>query len=546
MRPALYILVSLLAPAIELSAQISPGELSAAHASLEGMDNCTSCHELGRSVESRRCLSCHKELNARITAKRGFHTTLGGRECIACHKEHHGRDFDLIRMDEKVFDHSAVGFPLEGKHRRTGCRSCHKGELIRDADVAKSSTITRSRTYLGLSRECAACHSDPHAGALTGNCTKCHSLESWKPAPGFSHERTKFPLTGRHATVKCEPCHAKRTAEGIRVVYAGLAFGACSDCHADPHKGKLPGACSGCHTTADWRAAGKSFDHAKTRFPLKGKHGQVACFGCHKNAKGGSTPAGSFAIARFSRCSDCHANPHGSQFGERKDQCSSCHGEQGWKPTLIPSFDHAKTKFPLRGKHAAVPCALCHVEKKPLPVRITRVDTRTFGKCTNCHADPHQGQFSGRADGGKCDVCHSESGFTPSTYTPGRHTEARFQITGGHEAVPCDRCHSVPATGGARSFRWASLPACGTCHRDVHLGKFPMRSGEGCATCHGPASWTSFVYDHERTKFPLVGKHRNVPCSGCHRKGAAQSAAWTFAGTPSACAACHVNGGLKL
>ena len=42
--------------------------------------------------------------------------------------------------------------------------------------------------------------------------------------------------------------------------------------------------------------------------------------------------------------------------------------------------------------------------------------------------------------------------------------------------------------------------------------------------------WTAT--DHERTNFPLLGKHRSVPCGDCHRDG-------VIAGTPSACEACH-------
>jgi len=42
--------------------------------------------------------------------------------------------------------------------------------------------------------------------------------------------------------------------------------------------------------------------------------------------------------------------------------------------------------------------------------------------------------------------------------------------------------------------------------------------------------WTAA--DHEQTNFPLLGKHRSVPCGDCHRNG-------VIAGTPSACEACH-------
>jgi hypothetical protein len=42
--------------------------------------------------------------------------------------------------------------------------------------------------------------------------------------------------------------------------------------------------------------------------------------------------------------------------------------------------------------------------------------------------------------------------------------------------------------------------------------------------------WTAA--SHDQTNFPLLGRHRSVPCGECHLKG-------VIAGTPSACEACH-------
>jgi uncharacterized paraquat-inducible protein A len=44
--------------------QISPGELSAAHAGLEGMSNCTRCHAMGKAIANHKCLDCHQELKS--------------------------------------------------------------------------------------------------------------------------------------------------------------------------------------------------------------------------------------------------------------------------------------------------------------------------------------------------------------------------------------------------------------------------------------------------------------------------------------------------
>ena len=39
--------------------------------------------------------------------------------------------------------------------------------------------------------------------------------QAWKPAPGFDHAKTAWPLTGRHAAVGCERCHATRRPDAV-------------------------------------------------------------------------------------------------------------------------------------------------------------------------------------------------------------------------------------------------------------------------------------------------------------------------------------------
>ncbi len=52
---------------IPVRAQISPGELSSPHSHLEGLDKCTGCHTLGRTLSNEKCLRCHTEIRARLT-----------------------------------------------------------------------------------------------------------------------------------------------------------------------------------------------------------------------------------------------------------------------------------------------------------------------------------------------------------------------------------------------------------------------------------------------------------------------------------------------
>jgi len=528
------------------NAQIAPGELSSAHAKLEGIGNCTVCHALGKAISGDNCLGCHTELRSRIDARKGFHAGIRQKPCTECHKEHHGRNFQLLRVDTKTFDHTATGFVLEGKHQSVECQKCHVKEKIRATDVLKNAEMISRGTYLGLSRDCGTCHVDVHKGQLSAQCGQCHTNDAWKPPARFSHDRSKFRLSGKHLDVKCEGCHPGATEPGVPVRFAGLQFAACSSCHTDPHRGKFQKPCESCHATSGWQSAGQNFNHASTRFPLRGKHGQIECSRCHgkSEAAGRAIRGDRFSIVKFQVCSDCHRDPHAGQFANRKGggACESCHNEQGWREGMTKSFNHATTRFPLRGKHATMGCERCHLVAPARGGGMPKLDITRFQHCADCHADTHAGQFAGRTDKGACETCHTESGFAGSTYSAAMHEGTRFPLVGGHRAVPCGRCHTLTPVEGKtiRQFRWTSQASCETCHRDVHGGQFSRSAAAKCADCHAPGGWTEVRYAHDKNRFPLTGKHGRVACAQCHRTGAKVPVReWEFAGRTTKCSDCH-------
>ena len=65
-------------------AQISPGELTEAHKELEGLSNCTKCHELGEQVIESKCLECHSEIKSLISQGKGYHSSseVKKEECV--------------------------------------------------------------------------------------------------------------------------------------------------------------------------------------------------------------------------------------------------------------------------------------------------------------------------------------------------------------------------------------------------------------------------------------------------------------------------------
>ena len=355
---ALMVLVSWLLFATTLQAQISPGPLSKAHASLSGTTQCNSCHVFGASTPTFKCLDCHKEIAEALANKHGYHSRMqmqnpNGKDCARCHLEHNGESFKLIRWEpsQEKFDHRLTGYKLEGKHASVPCEKCHTPSHMVPSLRALIKYKDPSKSFFGQTTTCTPCHSDPHKGQLGDACTKCHNVESWKAAKEFDHSKTRYPLTGMHVKVACEKCHKPDTPGGP-ARYKDMKFDACSACHADPHHGAFKKACDACHTTSNWKTilAGNDFDHSKTKYPLLGKHAQVACSACHiKDDFKKEIP--------FANCRDCHTpDPHKDQFDTRpkKGECAECHTLDGWKPSLFGVKEHDSSQYPLKGKHLSL------------------------------------------------------------------------------------------------------------------------------------------------------------------------------------------------
>jgi hypothetical protein len=528
----------LLVAALPLPAQLSPGKLSQAHASLEGSANCLKCHQPGKGVAPSRCLDCHTALGARIAARQGLHARPGHQKCETCHNEHHGREFQLVywgKAGPSAFDHRQTGFPLEGAHAAQGCRECHRPAFLRNPPALKSGRANPSRTFLGLSRACLSCHRDEHRGQLAGqSCLSCHTMTGWRPPAKLDHARTSFPLTGRHATVACASCHPARSdalaADPDRkfTVFKGLAHQRCTDCHKDPHQGRFGPTCQSCHSTAGWKEGARTrFDHDRTGFPLTGQHRNVACASCHRTRGSSGEPV--FARMAHGRCTDCHKDPHQGRLGTT---CQSCHSTAGWRVAGVRAdFDHARTRFPLRGQHRKVACQQCHAPGRPM--RIAK-----FDRCADCHRDAHRGQLAGRPGGTACESCHTVEGFSPSTFTVADHQKGPYPLQGAHLAVPCVSCHR---SAQGIQLRFPST-ACRTCHGDPHHGEVDrFVSAGGCETCHSLGTWRRVTFDHDRTRFPLEGGHQRVACRSCHApvdRGTPRERL-RMKGTPMACAGCH-------
>ena len=541
------ILFILLLLPLTARAQISPGPLSKAHQDLNGSAACTKCHAVSASSPNFRCLDCHQEIASRLQQNRGYHPSLvgaapGSTSCARCHSEHNGENFALVKWAPRQFDHAKAGFVLDGKHAALSCERCHNPKNILAAERPAIQVKDLNRTYLGLSKRCASCHEDKHNGRLGTNCEQCHNTADWKAAASksFDHAKTRYPLTGAHAQVKCASCHTVQAGGAAK--YAGLRFETCDSCHRDVHHGEFKQSCQSCHNTGSWKQTAfvREFDHSKTKFALAGKHLAVACDSCHRGADFKAPVAHEF-------CADCHKpDPHNGQFAKRADggKCESCHGVDGWKPSKFLAMDHAKTGFPLREKHFAVDCAKCHV-----PAGKATLFKVKFAQCSDCHKDAHQRQFAGAPYFNRCEECHTEKSFHAPTFTLARHQRSAFVLTGGHMAVACTDCHKPGGESKTVAYHFKNL-TCATCHSDPHRGQFRARmervatnsSPTGCETCHTTKQWSDINrFDHSTTKFALAGAHRAVECIACHRPPNMERKLMNvdFQAAPLVCEQCH-------
>lgn len=469
--------------AVNVESVVMPGKVIKGHEKYEA--DCESCHvRFDRAAQPRLCLACHdhRDVAGDVRARRGYHGRIKEGRCRACHTDHKGREARIVVLDEQDFDHAVTDFPLRAKHAGAKCADCHRPNTKhRDAPSA-----------------CNACHSkdDKHAGQLDRQCQNCHDERGWR-GTRFEHERSRFPLLGKHKQVECRKCHETLAYRDVKTD--------CSACHGkdDAHKGELGMRCEKCHDATGWKAP--IFDHGRdARFPLRGRHRDAKCESCHRSRGFGDKPP--------SQCFGCHERDdaqkgHRGWYGEK---CEACHSAGAWRPA---TFDHDRaTPYPLRGRHAATKCEQCH--RRPLS------EEKPLDRCFACHdrSDKHAGQLDKR-----CQNCHNESGWRETTF---EHSRSRFPLLGRHKQVQCRSCHASLA------YRDAKLD-CASCHAkdEFHKGRYVRQ----CELCHDPQGWKTIAYDHDRrTGFALEGRHRKLACETCHK-----SARKDRDEAPAECRSCH-------
>ncbi|MDT8445302.1 MAG: cytochrome c3 family protein [bacterium] len=251
----------------------------------------------------------------------------------------------------------------------------------------------------------------------------------------------------------------------------------------------------------------------------------LGCMQCHTLNKGVSDLL----------CLECHQEIksridqrlgwHGLEANRSKD-CLSCHtdhkGREGklFDPAQV---DHSKLKLDLTGKHQPLKCEECHQPKyQSEAVRSLKIDQRkregeTFlgltEDCLSCHGKEHGPQFQDQ----QCSSCHTDQAWSLTKFDHEKQSD--FKLRGKHRKLTCIACHHKDEKHPDFAPFEKLGQQCSTCHADPHQG----RSGEQCASCHSPEDWSKMLdpkeakgFDHQKTRFKLVGVHKRVDCEKCH------------------------------
>ena len=474
---------------------------------------CKSCHEVGKKKRLTKddCYSCHKKDDVKAAGHNGDL----GKKCESCHIE---KDW----KKDTTFDHDKTDFKLKGVHvgNKAIVYGNNKGDKLKCSGChARESKVVKYK----VNKDCYSCHKEVdnnfgHKEQLGKKCDSCHNSESWNQENDidFEHGRdTKFELKGKHFDVKCETCHNKTPYR-----YTYVTPKDCYSCHKkeDKHQGSLGKDCSSCHNEKSWKEQ-NGFNHSvDTKFTLRFKHVEAKCVACHKAAP--------VYKQEPMDCYSCHKKDdedkgHKKHLGEK---CESCHAEKGWKIDL--KFDHNKdTKFMIKNKHdsATVKCESCHSgyinDKLGVKNKFTE---KTSSDCYSCHKKDDEKKGHKGHLGEKCEKCHTDRGWKVEVkFDHNKDTKFALKFKHATSNVKCESCHTgyLDSTVGKNKFTEKTKSDCYSCHKkdddkQGHNGTL----GKKCEDCHSEKGWKADIrINHDKTKFPLLGKHQSTDCKSCHK-----------------------------
>ena len=498
-----------------------------------------------RAAQNGQCLACHKETAADVRQQTGLQAAFGSRPAGVPHGSQGTRRAyrcvrrggfrprrDRLRAARRPLEpeNRLPQLPPAGKEVSRSPRPLHR--LPREKGRAQGTPRQRVRGLPHRERlegnqgrprqdavsaprqaRAAQVRELPQGHPLQGDTNRMHRLPPpgrqaqgalrrqvrvlpWRPGlevARFDHDTTRATRSrGRHRAITCESCHAGH-------LYRDKLQTACIACHRkdDSHKGTLGDACGIATTSATGRK--RSFDHGKTRFPLRGRHDAIECKSCHKSAVFKETPTRVHRVPPQGRQAQGRARRVMRQL-----PCGARLEANDVRPR--------KTRFPLLGSHSRVKCESCHRDPDY---------KRTPMDCYGCHKadDTHEGQ-----EGTKCESCHDANTWKKARFD---HARARFALVGAHLVVPCAKCHATPRYKDAKSECFACHVRDDTHKRRLGTPARPATTRErgraGTSTMTGRPGSCSMARTASSTAMPATA-------SRCRQK----------ATLPTACISCHL------
>jgi hypothetical protein len=407
----------------------------------------------------KSCKDCHNEkyiTDQKLKAKKN--TYLGvNPACLTCHADYHQKTLSSNCLDchnpnsfkpATNFNHANARFALTGKHASVDCIKCHK------VDMADGKKYQQFRDIQFAS--CTNCHQDPHQNQFGQDCRQCHNETSFQAVKGmnkFDHNKTGFPLEGKHIAVNCKACHKTSFTDPLK-------HNLCNNCHSDYHKkqfaknGVSPD-CSACHSVKGFTPSSYTVEkHNLGTFPLKGAHLALPCFECHKK----QTTWNFRGIGI--NCKDCHTDIHQAFITAKyypESNCAACHTNEKWSTV---QFDHSATNYILSGSHAQVGCRSCHFRQDNTG-KVMQQFAGLTQYCSDCHADVHQRQFENKGTT-DCSRCHASGIWKIKNFD---HNKTAYKLDGQHAKVNCAGCHKNKTEGQTTYVLYKIKEAkCETCH----------------------------------------------------------------------------------